>query len=303
VRLFLDLTKSGIVVFVLVTGLAGYFLSWPPYQPVDVAHLVLTMAALYFFSAGSFAINQAQEWRADSEMPRTAKRPIPSGRVSTYQAWFLGIVFVIFGTICGLLVTPSVTGVPSTSDVPWVAILGLSTVILYNLLYTLLWKKKWAFGAVPGAIPGAMPVVIGYAANTDQFMTPELVYVFMLLFLWQMPHFWSLAIRFKDDYRLGKFPVLPVAIGTEATLFHIGLYMFAYVALAVAAPWFTAVYWVYGLIVIPFAFKILYEFLRYYRAGGGQRWLPFFLWTNFSILVFLIAPVIDKWHRYFQAQA
>ena len=282
--------------FVLVSGLAGYFLSWPPYEPLNLAHLALSMAALYFFSAGSFAINQAQEWKQDSQMPRTAKRPIPSGRVSSFQAWFIGIVFVIFGCLCGLLVMPQ--GV----EYPWVTILGLVTVIFYNVLYTLHWKKKLAFGAVPGAIPGAMPVVIGFAANTDRLINPELIYVFMLLFLWQMPHFWALAIRFKDDYKLGKFPVLPVAIGTEATLFHMGLYMFAYVALAIAAPWFIGVYWVYGLVVIPFAFKILYEFLRYYKAGGGQRWLPFFLWTNFSILVFLIAPVIDKWHRYFQAQ-
>jgi protoheme IX farnesyltransferase len=291
VRLFLDLTKSGIVVFVLVSGLAGYFLSWPPYEPIDLSHLVITMLSLYFFSAGSFALNQVQEWRIDREMPRTRERPIPSGRVSVAQASFIGFAFVALGTACGLLISPLVCG------------LGLLTVVLYNLLYTLYWKKKWAFGAVPGAIPGAMPVVIGYAANTNNLATPQLFYVFMLLFLWQMPHFWSLAIKFKDDYKMGGIPVLPVMIGTEATLFHMGLYMFAYVALAIAAPWFTGVYWAYGFLVIPFCFKILYEFFMYYRAGGKKRWLPFFLWTNFSILVFLIAPVIDTWWRYFEAQA
>ncbi len=291
VRLFLDLTKSGIVVFVLVSGLAGYFLSWPPYEPLDLSHLLITMLSLYFFSAGSFALNQVQEWKIDREMPRTRERPIPSGRVSVGQALFIGLAFVALGTVCGLLISPLVAG------------LGIATVILYNGLYTLYWKKKWAFGAVPGAIPGAMPVVIGYAANTDNLATPQLFYVFMLLFLWQMPHFWSLAIKFKDDYKMGGIPVLPVMIGTEATLFHMGLYMFSYVALAIAAPWFTGVYWAYGVLVIPFCFKILYEFFRYYRAGAKKRWLPFFLWTNFSILVFLIAPVIDTWWRYFKDQA
>ena len=290
-RLFLDLTKSGIVVFVLVSGLAGYFLSWPPYQPIDFAHLAITMLSIYFFSAGSFALNQAQEWKIDREMPRTRQRPIPSGRVSVGQAVFIGLAFVVLGIGCGFLSSPLV------------AYLGIATVVLYNLLYTLYWKKKWAFGAVPGAIPGAMPVVIGYAANTNDLATPQLFYVFMLLFLWQMPHFWSLAIKFKEDYRLGGIPVLPVMIGTEATLFHMGLYMFAYVALAIAAPWFTGVYWAYGILVIPFSFKILYEFFRYYQAGAEKRWLSFFLWTNFSILVFLIAPVIDTWWRYFGAQA
>lgn len=290
-RLFLDLTKSGIVVFVLVSGLAGYFLSWPPYEPVDVSHLLLTLLSLYFFSAGSFALNQAQEWKIDREMPRTMKRPIPSGKVSVFQAWFIGFAFVALGAGCGLLINLWVTG------------LGLATVVLYNLLYTMYWKKKWAFGAVPGAIPGAMPVVIGYAANTDNLLTSELIYVFMLLFLWQMPHFWSLAIKFKDDYKQGGIPVLPLMIGTDATLFHMGLYMFAYVGLAISAPWFTDVNLAYMILVIPFSLKVLYEFFRYYRSGGKTRWLPFFLWTNFSILVFLIAPVIDKWHRYFKAQA
>lgn len=291
VRLFLDLTKSGIVVFVLVSGLAGYFLSWPPYEPVDIAHLVLTMLSLYFFSAGSFALNQAQEWKIDREMPRTQKRPIPSGKVSVAQAAFIGFAFVLLGLGCGLLINR------------WVAGLGLATVVLYNLLYTLYWKKKWAFGAVPGAIPGAMPVVIGYAANSDNLLSSEPIYVFMLLFLWQMPHFWSLAIKFKEDYKQGGIPVLPVIIGTDATLFHMGLYMFAYVALAVSAPWFLDARWVWALMVIPFAIKILVEFFRYYRSGGTSRWLPFFLWTNFSILVFLIAPVIDKWQHYFARQA
>ena len=290
-RLFLDLTKSGIVVFVLVSGLAGYFLSWPPYEPVDAAHLLLTMLSLYFFSAGSFALNQAQEWKIDREMPRTQKRPIPSGRVSVFQASFIGVAFILVGLGCGLLINL------------WVAGLGLATVVLYNLLYTLYWKKKWAFGAVPGAIPGAMPVLIGYAANSDNLLSSELMYVFMLLFLWQMPHFWSLAIKFKDDYKQGGVPVLPVMIGTEATLFHMGLYMFAYVALAISAPWFLFAHWAYGLVVVPFAIKILYEFFRYYRTGGQSRWLPFFLWTNFSILAFLIAPVVDKWQHYFAGQA
>lgn len=286
-KLFLDLIKSGIVVFVLVSGLAGYALSWPPYEPLVFPHLLATLLSLFFFSAGSFALNQAQEWKIDQKMPRTSNRPIPSGKVTAFQAAFLGFAFVVMGITAGLLVN---------ANVMW---LGLATVFLYNVPYTLYWKRKWAFGAVPGAIPGAMPVVVGYAANSSNLLHPEIVYAFMLMFLWQMPHFWSLAIRFKDDYARGGIPVLPVRIGTERTLYHMGLYMFAYVGLAVASPWMTSAYIVYGVVVLPFALKVLWEFLKYYRAGAQERWLSFFLWTNFSILVFLIAPVIDKWHRHY----
>lgn len=286
-RHFFDLTKTGIVVFVLVSGAAGFALSWPPYEPFDFVHFAATMISLYFFSAGSFALNQAQEWKIDEKMPRTQKRPIPSGKISVFQAVFLGLAFVAVGLFAGLLVNVRV------------ALLGLVTVVMYNLCYTLYWKRKWAFGAVPGAIPGAMPVVIGYAANSDQLTHPEVIHAFLLMFLWQMPHFWSLAIKFKDDYSRGGIPVLPVILGTDKTLFHMGLYMFAYVAVAVAAPWFTTAYFMYAFIVVPFAFKILYEFFRYYRSGGQAHWLPFFLWTNFSMLIFLVAPVIDKWQRYY----
>jgi protoheme IX farnesyltransferase len=287
-RLFLDLTKSGIVAFVLVSGLAGYALSWPPFQAIDFTHLILTMASLYFFSAGSFAINQAQESHIDAKMPRTQSRPIPSGKISVSQAYAIGFVFVVLGVVTGLLVAPLV------------AILGLATVVLYNVLYTLWWKRKWAFGAVPGAIPGAMPVVIGYAANTEYILRPEIIHAFLLMFLWQMPHFWSLAIRYKDDYAKGGIPVLPVNAGTEVTLFQMGLYMFAYVGLAIATPWFSTAYFSYIVLVVPFALKVLYEFFKYYRAKGEAGWLSFFLWTNFSILIFLIAPVIDKWYRHYQ---
>lgn len=283
----MDLTKSGIVCFVLVSGLAGYAIGMLPDEPWIWERLVATLIALYFFSAGSFALNQAQEWRIDQKMPRTERRPIPSGKVSVSQASVLGVGFILLGCFAALLVNV------------WVLATGLATVLLYNGLYTLYWKRKWAFGAVPGAIPGAMPVVVGYAANSSEFLHPELIYAFLILFLWQMPHFWSLAIRFKDDYQKGGIPVLPLRVGTDATLFHMGLYVFAYVGLALASPWLTSAYFFYAIIVVPFALKVLYEFFKYYRAGARARWLPFFLWTNFSVLIFLIGPVIDKWHRYY----
>jgi protoheme IX farnesyltransferase len=253
--------------------------------------LSVTLASLYFFSAGSFAINQAQEWQIDRRMPRTTDRPIPSGRITVKQAWLIGITFIILGTVCGLFAGPLVV------------VFGLLTVIMYNVLYTLYWKKKWAFGAVPGALPGAMPVVIGYAATAPHLWQSELLYAFLIMFLWQMPHFWALAIRFKDDYEKGGIPVLPAKLGTTPTLFHMGLYVFAYVGLALVSPWFTTAHYLYVLAVVPFALKVLYEFLRYYNAGAEKRWLPFFLWTNFSVLVFLIAPVLDKWYRVYVSQA
>lgn len=287
-KLFFDLTKIGIVVFVLVTGAAGFAMSARLDQAFEFSRFVLTLFALYFFSSGSFAINQAQEEEIDRAMPRTEKRPIPSGRVSTAQAWVLGGGFICLGGLCGALVNLTVVA------------LGLATVLLYNGFYTLWWKKSWAFAAVPGAIPGAMPVLIGYAANDPFVFRPEPLYLFLLMFLWQMPHFWSLAIRFGADYARGGIPVLPTQYGVRATLFQIGLYTFAYLASAAAAPFFTSAKWAYVLTVLPMCGLVLWQFVVYLRSAQTEkpRWIQFFLTLNLSVLVFLGAPVVDRWSEH-----
>jgi protoheme IX farnesyltransferase len=176
------------------------------------------------------------------------------------------------------------------------ALLGLMTVIFYNLFYTLWWKPNWAFAAVPGAIPGALPVVIGYSAVTPTIFDPACVYLFLILFLWQMPHFWAIAIKCEDDYKRGGFPVLPAIVGVPVTVFHIGLYTFAYLVLAVASPWFVEASAFYLFMVLPVVSKVLWEFFKYQHHQGRDNWLSFFVWVNISIIVFLAVPIVDKWH-------
>lgn len=285
-RSFLDLTKFGITLFVLATALAGYAVSFPVGHEMDPAHPLILVVGLYLVSAGSFALNQAQEWRIDALMPRTQSRPLVTGLWRPWQAYLIGGLFLTVGLFLLYVLSPVA------------ALLSALTVLLYNGLYTVLWKKRWVFGAVPGAIPGAMPVVIGYAVNNPNIFSAECVYLFFLMFLWQMPHFWSLAIRFKEDYKKGGIPVLPVTLGTERTLYHIGLYVFAYVGVAVVAPWFMQSYFLHLFLVLPIAFKVMWEFLKYFKAEGNKNWLPFFLWVNLSILVFVGVPAAEKWLTY-----
>jgi protoheme IX farnesyltransferase len=283
---FYSLTKMGIVIFVLLSAACGYAIGMPVGQEFDYAHFATFLMGTFFLSSGSFAINQAQEWVLDLRMPRTQRRPVPSGELEPWQAWFIGLTFVAFGLLLLFVIKPMV------------AYLGLATVLMYNGLYTLLWKRKWVFGAVPGAIPGAMPVVLGYAAHRSWLFTPECAYLFLILFLWQMPHFWTLAIRFRDDYKQGGVPVMPASLGTERALYHIGLYTFAYVGVALASPWFVQAKYLYLLLVVPVAIKILIEFYKFIRGGNERKWLPFFLWVNASVIIFLAVPIIDKWLHY-----
>ena len=280
---FFDLTKIGIVIFVLLTGLAGYALAYDMYSPFDPVVPVLLLVGLYFLSAGSFTLNQAQEWEIDKEMPRTADRPIPKGILRPWQAYAIGIIFVVFGFLVLFLLRPMT------------AYLGLATVVMYNGFYTLYWKRKMVFGAVPGAIPGAMPVVIGFSVAQPNLFVPDMFYLFLIMFLWQMPHFWCLAIKYKEDYAKGGIPTLPVAIGVPKTLYHIGLYTIVYLGVALASPIFVQTKYTYFVLILPFSVMVAIEFLRYFRSDGQERWLAFFLWTNFSMLAFVIAPVVDKW--------
>lgn len=285
-KAYSTLTKSGIIVFALLSALAGFAVSFDVHgMPGDFDWLipVLLVGGLYLVAAGSFAINQAQEWRIDSRMRRTEKRPIPSGVIRPWRAYALGTIMILVGLVVLFALGPLPAG------------LALLTVFLYNIVYTLWWKKKLAFGAVPGAIPGAMPIVIGYSVNSIHIFDPACVYLFLVLFLWQMPHFWALAIRYREDYQNGGIPVLPAALGVSRALYHIGLYTLAYVGVAMSAPWFLKANLFYLLLVIPVSLKVLWEFSKYFRADASQGWLSFFLWTNLSLIIYLAVPVMDKW--------
>jgi len=286
-RIYADLTKFGIVIFVLLSGLAGYATSFQIETAFDWHHLIKFVAGLYFLSSGSLALNQVQEWKLDQKMPRTSKRPIAAGKIKPAAAGILAVSLLIVG-VNWLFEISAMAG--------WV---GLFTVVFYNFIYTMYLKPNWIYAAVPGALPGALPVTIGYAANSPDIFNSESIYLFLIMFLWQMPHFWTLAIKFKDDYAKGGVPVLPAALGIETTLYQIGLYTILYVAVALAAPWFVHASWIYVLVCLPFAFKVMQEFIRFYRSKGTERWFAFFMWTNISMLVFLIVPVVDKWNFLF----
>jgi protoheme IX farnesyltransferase len=215
--------------------------------------------------------------------PVLRERPVASGYFSINTALMISLSHILIGSFC--LYHVSIESL----------LVGLTIIFLYNVLYTIHWKKNWAFAAVPGAIPGALPATMGYAALNPNILEPESVYLFLIMFLWQMPHFWTLAIKYKDDYAKGEFPVLPVIVGEEITKFHIAIYTILYSFCALMSPFFVSVSYAYYFIVIPFAFIVVWYFFKYQRSDNPKSWLPFFLWTNFSMLAYLGAPLIDKW--------
>lgn len=284
-KAYQSLTKFGIVLFVMVVGLSGYALGLPAGAGADFNDVIVFLLGLYTLSAGSLALNQVQELDLDKKMKRTQSRPIVAGFFSRAQGLLLSIILML----CGLL---SLALVDIRSFYA-----GLLTLFLYNVLYTYLWKKKWAFGAVPGGIPGALPPVIGYLAHEGSKLTdPDLFYLFMILFLWQMPHFWILAIKLKDDYKAGGVPVLPILIGDERTRYHMALYLLAYLGLAASSPLFVISSFTGSMIIWLTAVVVLVAFLRYLK--DTKKWLIFFLSLNLSVLIFVLVPAITTLKYY-----
>lgn len=276
IKNYLQLSKFGIIFSVLLTTLFGYILG----PNFSYSTLCLLIAGIYWVSSGSFILNQASEYLLDSQMNRTKNRPIPQGAISLNKAYLLGWISILIGLF--LLIYVNILSV----------LLSCITILLYNFFYTLRWKQKYPYGAVFfGAIPGAMPVVIGYTANTSSVLSMECGYLFLIMFLWQIPHFWSLAFHYKKDYTQAKIPVLPTYFGENKTFFHIGLYTLSYVGLALLAPLFLNTGFIYFIISLPLCLKILFEYYYFYKQ---KKWLPFFSWLNISLLVFLSVPFLDQ---------
>lgn len=275
--------KFGIVVFVLISAVAGYGLGFSVEQTFSWSHFFVFLAGTFCISAGSLSLNQVQELEHDRLMDRTQSRPLVTGSFSRDTGVLISLSLILLGLLLLFFVNPISFAI------------GLVIILLYNGLYTLYWKKKWAFAAVPGAIPGALPATLGFSAVNSQVFSASSVYLFLVMFLWQMPHFWTLAIKYQDDYAQGKFPVLPAVVGSDRTKYHISFYVWAYALLAIMSPFFVDFYFAYFLIVLPFSVLVVVFFLKYFYAQNEKAWLPFFLITNFSMLAFLFAPVIDKW--------
>ncbi|MBS1961584.1 MAG: protoheme IX farnesyltransferase [Bdellovibrionales bacterium] len=290
--IYRELSKSGIVALVLISVLGGYLAGHPFEQPLDGLRLLVTLLGVLGVAAGSSALNHWQDREMDARMPRTAKRPIPSGRISEGHA----LAFA-FGAMA--------IGLSLLALLSWklVALAALA-IFSYNVLYTLWWKRTMPFAAVPGALPGALPILMGYAAADGNVLTPGGIYLFAILFFWQMPHFWVLALRFTDDYAKGGVPTLPVAHGTRLTVGQIVVWCLAYCALALGAPLFIRVGAMYLAVAIAVSAKILWELRAFARAGdeianpGSKLWLRFFLWVNFSLIGYVGGVVADLWSVY-----
>ncbi len=190
-KAWLELIKIRITVASMVTTLVGYVLARGQFD----LNLIPVMLGIFLQACGAAALNQVQDSHLDGKMPRTAGRPIPSGRISRAGAAWFAIGLVAAGT--GILARGSMTA----------AWLGLLAAVVYNGVYTPL-KRTTPFAALPGALIGALPPVAGWVAAGGYLNDPTIHLVAFFFFIWQIPHFWLLLLFYEKDYIEGGLPSL-----------------------------------------------------------------------------------------------
>jgi protoheme IX farnesyltransferase len=188
-----ELVKARLTLLVLVTTVVGFYLG--AQSPIDYRALFHTVFGTAAAAAGAAALNQWWERRADALMRRTKTRPIPAGRMPPVQALILGAALSIFGVVYLAIVCNALS-----------AALTAITTLIYIFAYTPLKRASTANTAV-GAIPGAIPPMIGWAAARGDIGAGAWS-LFAIVFLWQMPHFFSIAWMCREDYSRAGFRMI-----------------------------------------------------------------------------------------------
>jgi protoheme IX farnesyltransferase len=188
------LTKPEVNFLVVMSTLAGFYLGWR--GPINFVLLFSTLLGTLLVASGTGTLNQYIERDSDASMHRTARRPLPSGRMNPAAAFWFGIFLAVAG---GVLLWLEVNALASA--------LALATLLSYLLFYTPL-KKRTPLCTLVGAFPGAVPPLIGWAAARGS-LSLEAWVLYAILFCWQFPHFLAIAWLYREDYSRAGLRMLP----------------------------------------------------------------------------------------------
>ena len=220
---YAQLTKARVTTLIIMTAWCGFFFgARKAGLPVMSWSLLHALLGIGMVSSGTAALNEVMEHEVDGKMRRTARRPIPSGRMSLLHASMVGGLLAIGGSIYLVCFTNWLTG-----------LLTFLTSLVYLLAYTPL-KRISPLCTFVGAFPGAMPGVLGWTAARGRLDWDTLA-LFAILFLWQFPHFFAIAWIYREDYAKGAIRMLPVVEPDgRSTSLRILLYSLALLPISLA---------------------------------------------------------------------
>jgi protoheme IX farnesyltransferase len=275
-RDYVSLTKPRIIVLLLITEIATMLVAARGVP----APALLFWAALggALASGGSGAINCWYDRDIDRVMARTCTRPLPSGRIRPWQALTFGISLIVASVLVFAIAVNTLS-----------AVLALGGGLFYVFIYTMLLKRRTPLNIVIGGAAGAFPPLVGWAAVQNNIGWPAFV-LFAVVFLWTPPHFWSLALLLRRDYRNASVPMLPGIIGTARTHRRILLYLIVLIAASLLPGLMLGIGYTIGAAVLGLCYLGL---ALWARAEGSSRAvaLLFHYSLVYLALVFVVAAV------------
>jgi heme o synthase len=277
-RDYLELSKSRIVLMVLITTAAGYLFAAPHVDPLLFLHALVGTALV---AAGTNALNQYVEREHDAKMNRTRTRPLPAGRITPRAALVFSSAIALAGTLyLGLAVN-------------WLtAVLGAFTLTSYIFVYTPL-KRVSTICTLIGAVPGAVPPLMGWTAATNQLAVGGWI-LFGILFLWQLPHFMAISWMYRDDYARGGFAMLSVrdregtAVAGQAIYYSLGL-----LGVSVLPTLYGLAGSAYLIGAVAAGAALLAAAIRFFFDRGARNARKLFMLSNLYLLTVMILLVLD----------
>ncbi|MEP7457161.1 heme o synthase [Phyllobacterium sp. SB3] len=283
---YIALLKPRVMSLVVFTGFVGLMAAPGHINPVIAAIAILCIAV---GAGASGALNMWYDADIDAVMKRTAKRPIPAGRLSRDEALTFGLLLSIFSVLTiGLFVNLLS------------AFLLAFTIFFYAVVYTMWLKRSTPQNIVIGGAAGAFPPMIGWAAVTGS-VSMESIVLFLIIFLWTPPHFWALSLFMSDDYEKAKIPMMPNVMGEASTKFQIWLYTILVAPVAIL-PWIMGFAGpVYGVFSIVMGFAFLYSAWTVWRSEVGEamirpakKMFAFSIFYLFSLYAVLLGEILVR---------
>ena len=281
---YIALMKLRVVELLLVTTLPALFLAAKGVPPLGLT--VATLIGGTLAAGASNAFNMIIEVDSDRLMERTAKRPIVSGAVSETQAF----VFASALTVISLLIFSVFTTL-------WATVLTAAAIVFYVFGYTIGLKRRTSQNIVWGGIAGCMPVLIGWAAVTNSLSLTAWLF-FLVIFFWTPPHFWALAIKYKDDYAAAGIPMLPVVASIKSVEKQMWFHTIGMVITSLGVNWSANLPWWCWVITVAIALGFGLELLKIDGPDSNKAAARLFQWSItylsvFSLLLVIAALVVN----------
>lgn len=257
-RSYLQLIKPGITLSNTISGVAGFFLA-ASFVSFDLATFVGAIGGIAFIIASACVMNNILDRDIDKHMKRTAKRDVASGVISIPKALLFGVVIGLIGFGLLVFLTNALT-----------ALLGVVAYVWYVAIYGLA-KRTTAYSTLIGGVAGALPPVAGYTALTGTIDAGAII-LFLILFFWQMPHFYAIAMFRQSDYASAKLPVWSVKYGMKSSKLQILLFtiVFAVVFLLPFFYGYTGVVYLISSLVLSGYW--LYKGVSLYNKVDDIKW-------------------------------